>query len=152
VLHPDLINANMKAAQYAVRGELYLKGEELRKSGREILYTNGEEFGREKKEREKEREDIIFSFPRVDKDLEKRSPRDPVNTFRFVSFPFLSSPSPPSLTSPRATRAALSLLSPAPPFKNTTPPPPPQSATPTRWVASRSPSRARSWPCSPPRS
>jgi hypothetical protein len=86
VLHPDLINANMKAAQYAVRGELYLKGEELRKSGREILYTNGEEFGREKKEREKEREDIIFSFPRVDKDLEKRSPRDPVNTFRFLSF------------------------------------------------------------------
>lgn len=40
VLHPDLINANMKAAQYAVRGELYLKGEELRKAGREILYTN----------------------------------------------------------------------------------------------------------------
>lgn len=40
VLHPDLINANMKAAQYAVRGELYLKGEELRAAGRDILYTN----------------------------------------------------------------------------------------------------------------
>jgi len=30
----------MRAAQYAVRGELYLKGEELRKAGRDILYTN----------------------------------------------------------------------------------------------------------------
>ena len=41
VLHPDLINENIKKAQYAVRGELYLKGEELRKAGRDILYTNG---------------------------------------------------------------------------------------------------------------
>jgi len=38
----------MLKAQYAVRGELYLKGEELRKAGRDILYTNGE-----KKERGK---------------------------------------------------------------------------------------------------
>jgi hypothetical protein len=30
----------MKAAQYAVRGELYLKGEALRAAGRDILYTN----------------------------------------------------------------------------------------------------------------
>ena len=42
VLHPTLLNANMLKAQYAVRGELYLKGEELRKAGRDILYTNGE--------------------------------------------------------------------------------------------------------------
>ena len=37
----------MLKAQYAVRGELYLKGEELRKAGRDILYTNGERSGRE---------------------------------------------------------------------------------------------------------
>lgn len=30
----------MRAAQYAVRGELYLKGYALRKAGRDILYTN----------------------------------------------------------------------------------------------------------------
>ena len=40
----------MRAAQYAVRGELYLKGEELSKSGREILYTNGA-FLREQEEK-----------------------------------------------------------------------------------------------------
>jgi len=38
--HPDCINENVKAAQYAVRGELYLKGEELRKAGREVIFTN----------------------------------------------------------------------------------------------------------------
>lgn len=46
----------MRAAQYAVRGELYLKGEELRKAGRDILYTNG------KRRRKRERRDIMF-FP-----------------------------------------------------------------------------------------
>lgn len=40
VLHPDLLNANMVKAQYAVRGELYLKAEELKKAGREIMFTN----------------------------------------------------------------------------------------------------------------
>lgn len=40
VLHPDLLNPRLLEAQYAVRGELYLKAEELKKS-REIIYTNG---------------------------------------------------------------------------------------------------------------
>ncbi|BDA47935.1 Alanine aminotransferase 2 [Coccomyxa sp. Obi] len=40
VLHPDLLNENMVRAEYAVRGELYLKGEELRKQGREVIFTN----------------------------------------------------------------------------------------------------------------
>jgi hypothetical protein len=42
VLHPDLLNDNFTRAEYAVRGELYLKGEELRKQGREVIFTNGE--------------------------------------------------------------------------------------------------------------
>lgn len=41
VLHPDLLNENLKKTQYAVRGELFLKAEELRKAGREIIITNG---------------------------------------------------------------------------------------------------------------
>lgn len=41
VLHPDLLNENMVRAEYAVRGELYHKGEELRKQGREVIFTNG---------------------------------------------------------------------------------------------------------------
>jgi hypothetical protein len=41
-MHPELLNANMKKTQYAVRGELYLKAEELRQAGREIIFTNGE--------------------------------------------------------------------------------------------------------------
>lgn len=40
VLHPDRINHHVKQVQYAVRGELYLRGEELRKQGREITFTN----------------------------------------------------------------------------------------------------------------
>lgn len=40
VLHPDLLNENFKKCQYAVRGELYLKAEELRKAGKEIIFTN----------------------------------------------------------------------------------------------------------------
>ena len=32
---------NFKEAQYAVRGELYLKGAELKKAGRDIIFTNG---------------------------------------------------------------------------------------------------------------
>jgi len=39
-MHPDLLNRDLKEAQYAVRGELYLKADELRKSGREIIFTN----------------------------------------------------------------------------------------------------------------
>lgn len=42
VLHPDLLNENLLRAEYAVRGELYLRGEELRKQGKEIIFTNGE--------------------------------------------------------------------------------------------------------------
>ena len=41
VLHPDLLNENMRKCQYAVRGELYLKAEELRQQGRDIILTNG---------------------------------------------------------------------------------------------------------------
>lgn len=41
VLHPDLMNKNFVKAQYAVRGELYLKAEQLEKAGKEIIYTNG---------------------------------------------------------------------------------------------------------------
>jgi glutamate--glyoxylate aminotransferase len=40
VLHPELMNANVIKAQYAVRGELYLKAEELKKAGKEIIFTN----------------------------------------------------------------------------------------------------------------
>lgn len=40
MLHPDLLNENVKKAQYAVRGELYIRGEELRKAGKEITFTN----------------------------------------------------------------------------------------------------------------
>ena len=40
VLHPDLINADMRSTVYAVRGELMQRGEELRKAGREIIFTN----------------------------------------------------------------------------------------------------------------
>ncbi|WIA19014.1 hypothetical protein OEZ85_003676 [Tetradesmus obliquus] len=40
VLHPDLLNENLKKTQYAVRGELFLKAEELRQAGREIIITN----------------------------------------------------------------------------------------------------------------
>ena len=42
VLHPDLLNENMRKTQYAVRGELYLKAEELKNAGKEIIFTNGE--------------------------------------------------------------------------------------------------------------
>lgn len=42
VLHPDLLNPRLLEAQYAVRGELYLRAEELKKS-KEIIYTNGEQ-------------------------------------------------------------------------------------------------------------
>jgi hypothetical protein len=41
VLHPDLLNENLKKTQYAVRGELYMKAEELRSKGKEIIFTNG---------------------------------------------------------------------------------------------------------------
>ena len=41
VMHPDLLNVNFRNAEYAVRGELYLKGAELKKAGRDIIFTNG---------------------------------------------------------------------------------------------------------------
>ena len=41
VLHPDLLNENMRKTQYAVRGELYLKAEELKNKGKAIIFTNG---------------------------------------------------------------------------------------------------------------
>jgi hypothetical protein len=41
VLHPDLLNDAVLKTQYAVRGELYLRAEELRKAGKEIIFTNG---------------------------------------------------------------------------------------------------------------
>ncbi len=41
VLHPDLISELFRKCQYAVRGELYLRAEELRQQGREIVFTNG---------------------------------------------------------------------------------------------------------------
>ncbi len=41
VLHPDLLNENLRKTQYAVRGELYMKAEELRQKGKEIIFTNG---------------------------------------------------------------------------------------------------------------
>eukprot|EP00890_Picochlorum_soloecismus_P003603 jgi/Picsp_1/4243/NSC_01752-R1_alanine aminotransferase len=40
VLHPSTLNQNMLKAQYAVRGELYNKAQELAAEGREIIYTN----------------------------------------------------------------------------------------------------------------
>lgn len=40
VMHPDLLNAQVLKTQYAVRGELYLRAEELRKAGKEIIFTN----------------------------------------------------------------------------------------------------------------
>lgn len=40
VMHPDLINESVKKAEYAVRGELYLRGQELLKEGKEIIFTN----------------------------------------------------------------------------------------------------------------
>jgi len=40
VMHPDLLNRHIKATEYAVRGELYLRGEELRREGKEIIFTN----------------------------------------------------------------------------------------------------------------
>ncbi|WIA15746.1 hypothetical protein OEZ85_002361 [Tetradesmus obliquus] len=39
VLHPDLLNPRLLEAQYAVRGELCLRAEELKKT-KEIIYTN----------------------------------------------------------------------------------------------------------------
>ena len=41
VLHPDLLNEHVKRAEYAVRGELYLRAMELQKEGMKITFTNG---------------------------------------------------------------------------------------------------------------
>lgn len=41
VLHPHLLNENVLKTEYAVRGELYLRAEQLRKEGKEIMFTNG---------------------------------------------------------------------------------------------------------------
>eukprot|EP00798_Chlamydomonas_sp_ICE-L_P015020 gene15020-21092_t len=40
VMHPELLNQNVLDTQYAVRGELYLRAEQLRKEGKEIIFTN----------------------------------------------------------------------------------------------------------------
>ncbi|KAL6765842.1 alanine aminotransferase [Haematococcus lacustris] len=40
VMHPDLLNEQVLATQYAVRGELYLRGEQLRQEGKDIIFTN----------------------------------------------------------------------------------------------------------------
>lgn len=40
VLHPDCINEHVKKVEYAVRGELYLRAEELSKQGKEITPMN----------------------------------------------------------------------------------------------------------------
>eukprot|EP00850_Spirogloea_muscicola_P012605 SM000082S22847 [mRNA] locus=s82:191590:196000:- [translate_table: standard] len=40
VLHPDRMNENVRKAQYAVRGELFLRASELQKQGREVVLTN----------------------------------------------------------------------------------------------------------------
>lgn len=42
VAHPSLLNPRVLATTYAVRGEIYLKAEELRKAGRDIIFTNSE--------------------------------------------------------------------------------------------------------------
>ncbi|KAK3041846.1 hypothetical protein RJ639_000362 [Escallonia herrerae] len=39
-LDHDSINENVKRAQYAVRGELYLRASELQKEGKKIIFTN----------------------------------------------------------------------------------------------------------------
>ena len=40
VLHPELLNESIRKTSYAVRGELYLRAEELRREGKEIIFTN----------------------------------------------------------------------------------------------------------------
>ncbi|GAB4818926.1 hypothetical protein N2152v2_005972 [Parachlorella kessleri] len=40
VLHPTTMNANLLKTQYAVRGEIYLKAQQLAAQGKEIIYTN----------------------------------------------------------------------------------------------------------------
>jgi hypothetical protein len=42
VLTHDSINPAIVKTQYAVRGELYLRAEELRREGREVIFTNSE--------------------------------------------------------------------------------------------------------------
>ncbi len=41
LIHLCLLNPQVFAASYAVRGELYLRAEELRKQGKDIIFTNG---------------------------------------------------------------------------------------------------------------
>lgn len=41
VMHPELMNENLRKTQYAVRGEIYFKAQDLAAKGREIIYTNG---------------------------------------------------------------------------------------------------------------
>jgi glutamate--glyoxylate aminotransferase len=40
-LHPSTVNSRVREAQYAVRGELYNKAQELSAKGKDIIYTNG---------------------------------------------------------------------------------------------------------------
>lgn len=39
-MHPELMNENLRKTQYAVRGEIYFKAQDLAAKGREIIYTN----------------------------------------------------------------------------------------------------------------
>ncbi|KAL4420157.1 hypothetical protein ABPG77_008293 [Micractinium sp. CCAP 211/92] len=40
VAHPSLLNEDLLKAQYAVRGELYMKAMDLQKAGKELIFTN----------------------------------------------------------------------------------------------------------------
>lgn len=40
VLHPDLLNDNLQKTQYAVRGELYNRAQQMSQQGVECIYTN----------------------------------------------------------------------------------------------------------------
>lgn len=46
VLHPELLNNQILTTQYAVRGELYLRAEQLRRAGKPIIFTNGKRRAR----------------------------------------------------------------------------------------------------------
>ena len=100
----------MKAAQYAVRGELYLKGEELRKAGRDILYTNGKEEEREKGEKGGGEKEILF-FSLRGRRPRKDLPANPSFFFHPFLLPFVGSLAR-SLTTPRAPPLSLSSLLP----------------------------------------
>lgn len=45
VAHPELLNEDLRKAQYAVRGELYNAALKLQQAGRELIFTNGGPLG-----------------------------------------------------------------------------------------------------------